>query len=281
MTIEMRAMQVTARAKINLSLRVLRRRDDGFHDIETLIAPITLHDSLRIETADQFQFHCDDPTLSAGEDNLVVRAARAFFAETKLPSSVCITLEKNIPHGAGLGGGSSDAAATLRGLNKLFAADLAPEKLRNLATSLGSDVSFFLYGGAAICRGLGEIIEPVSLPTPLDLVLFKPPFGVATAWAYSRWRDSRELPGVNYAAQQFHEHIFVNDLERPVFEKFPFLAVMKTWLLRQPEVAVALMSGSGSTLFAVVKSNADGKALTNRARAEVDERLWTFVARTV
>jgi 4-diphosphocytidyl-2-C-methyl-D-erythritol kinase len=274
-------MEERAHAKINLSLRVLRRRDDGFHDIETLIAPITLHDSLRIETADQFQFHCGDPTLLAGEDNLVVRAARAFFAETKLPSNVRITLEKNIPHGAGLGGGSSDAAATLRGLNKLFAANLSSEKLRELATAIGSDVPFFLHSGAAICGGLGEIVEPISLPTPLDLILFKPLFGVATGWAYSRWRDSRELPGAHYVAQQFREQIFVNDLERPVFGKFPFLALMKTWLLRQPEVAVTLMSGSGSTLFAVVKSNADGKALANRARAEVDEKLWTFAARTV
>jgi 4-diphosphocytidyl-2-C-methyl-D-erythritol kinase len=274
-------MEERAHAKINLSLRVLYRREDGFHEIETLIAPITLHDCLRFEAADQFQFRCSDPTLPVDADNLVTRAARAFFEETKIPSSVRITLEKRIPHGAGLGGGSSDAGATLRGLNKLFSANLASEKLKKLATTIGSDVPFFLHSGAAICRGLGEIVEPVSIPAALALVLFKPTFGVATAWAYSRWRDSRELPSANYAAQHFDKQTFVNDLERPVFAKFPFLPIMKTWLLRQTEVAVALMSGSGSTLFAVVNSNDNGEGLANRARAELDEKLWTFPARTV
>ena len=274
-------MEERAHAKINLSLRVLRRREDGFHDIETLIAPITLHDSLQIEAADQFQFRCNDPNLPAGEDNLVVRAAHAFFAEVRVSSSARITLEKNIPHGAGLGGGSSDAAATLRGLDKLFIANLGSEKLRKLAASIGADVPFFLHSEAAVCRGLGEIIEPVSFPTALDLLLFKPLFGVTTPWAYSRWRDAHEIPGANYSPQKFREQIFVNDLERPVFEKFPFLAVMKDWLLRQPEVAVALMSGSGSTLFAVMNPNDDKEALASRARVELDSGLWVLATQTI
>jgi 4-diphosphocytidyl-2-C-methyl-D-erythritol kinase len=274
-------MEERAPAKINLSLRVLHRRDDGFYEIETIIAPITLHDSLCMEIADQFQFQCNDPTLSNGEDNLVVRAARAFFGETKIPPRVSITLEKNIPHGAGLGGGSSDAAAALRGLNKLFATNLSPEKLNELAARIGSDVSFFLHGGAAICRGRGEIVEPMSLSTPLDLVLLKPAFGVATAAAYARWRDATELPGINYSKQEFQNQIFVNDLERPVFENFPFLAVIKSWLQRQPEVAIALLSGSGSTLFAVAQPNADKEELARRARAELDQTLWISTARIV
>src|SRR5438552_17308624 len=109
-------MEELAHAKINLSLRVLGQRTDGFHEIETLLTPITLHDAVRIEPAPQFEFRCNDLALSAGEENLVVRAARGFFATTKIAPAVSITLEKNIPHGAGLGGGSSDAAATLRAL---------------------------------------------------------------------------------------------------------------------------------------------------------------------
>jgi 4-diphosphocytidyl-2-C-methyl-D-erythritol kinase len=273
-------MKEEAQAKINLSLRVLRRREDGFHEIETTIAPIALQDSVSIAAANQFEFRCNDPTLSTGEDNLVVRAARLFFAETKIPSRVSITLEKNIPHGAGLGGGSSDAAATLRGLNKFFEAKLGPPELGSMADRLGSDVPFFLQGGVAICRGRGESIAPVALPSRLELLLLKPKFAVMTAWAYSRWRDARELPDVKYSTQTFQGHVFINDLERPVFEKFPFVATLKNWLLRQPEVAVALMSGSGSTVFAIMKSTAGSEILGRRASAELDADLWILPVQT-
>src|SRR5207302_6920513 len=113
----MQGMEELAHAKVNLSLRVLRRREDGFHEIETLMAPITLCDSLEIQPSQQFEFHCNEPNL-AGDENLVVRAARLFFSETNRDPNVSLTLHKRIPHGAGLGGGSSDAAATLRGLNR-------------------------------------------------------------------------------------------------------------------------------------------------------------------
>jgi 4-diphosphocytidyl-2-C-methyl-D-erythritol kinase len=274
-------MQVKAHAKINLSLRVLRQREDGFHEIETVVAPITLHDSLHFETAAKFQFHCNDPALPGGEDNLVVRAAGTFFAETNISPRVSITLRKNIPHGAGLGGGSSDAAATLRGLNALFAANLALEKLQELAARIGSDVPFFLHGGAAVCRGRGEIVDSAVLPARLDLFLFKPRFGVATAWAYSRSRNAREIQDAKYSAQEFQGQNFVNDLERPVFEKFPFLAAVKNWLLQQTEVGAALMSGSGSTVFAVLKANADVEALTARARQDLDADFWIFATQTL
>jgi 4-diphosphocytidyl-2-C-methyl-D-erythritol kinase len=123
MTIEMQAMQVFAPAKINLSLKILSQREDGFHEIETLIAPVSLHDEINIQRkkgGQEIDFHCDDPSVPRGEDNLVVRAANRFFAGTKLTPAVSIDLKKKIPHGAGLGGGSSDAAATLLALNRLF-----------------------------------------------------------------------------------------------------------------------------------------------------------------
>src|SRR6478752_10373323 len=139
-------MQVIAPAKINLSLRVLGRRSDGFHEIETLIAPISLCDEIKIERRSGKQkiaFRCDDPSVPKGEDNIVVRAANAFFEETKITCGVSIVLKKTIPHGAGLGGGSSDAASTLLGLNQLYGAPLAPERLTSLAAEIGSDVPFF------------------------------------------------------------------------------------------------------------------------------------------
>ena len=278
-------MQLFAPAKINLSFKILRRREDGFHEIETLMAPISLRDELTIEPNDSgpgIVFTSDDPSLPAGDDNLVVRAARSFFfAEIKEEPRVRIALRKKIPHGAGLGGGSSDAASTLLGLNELHAEALTPARLTNLAAALGSDVPFFLARGAARCRGRGEIVEPVASLPRLSLLLLKPEFGVATPWAYQQWRDARELPGVDYTAQAVGELTLLNELERPVFEKHLFLARMKVWLREQPEVAAALLSGSGSTLFAVLRDATRADLLAGRARTELDPLLWTCAAQTL
>src|SRR5213078_2017315 len=276
----MQGIEELAHAKVNLFLRVLRRREDGFHEIETFMAPITLYDSLELESAIAFEFHCDEPGL-AGDDNFVVRAARLFFSETNRAPKVRLTLRKEIPHGAGLGGGSSDAAAALRGLNRCFDAGLSRERLSTLGAQLGSDISFFLNETAAICRGRGEIVTPAALPEPLSLLLLKPEVGVASSWAYSRWQATREVAGEIYRPQKFGDIAFVNDLERPVFEKFVFLAQLKTWLLKQTEVSVALMSGSGSTIFAVLQFNVDGDLVAERAKSELDSQLWTCVCQTI
>ena len=271
-------MQLFAPAKINLSFKILRRREDGFHEIETLMAPISLRDELTIEPNESgFVFSVDDPSLPAGEDNLVVRAARSFFGEVQEEPRVRITLRKKIPHGAGLGGGSSDAASTLLGLNQLYGGRLPSSRLTNVAAGIGSDVPFFLAQSAAWCRGRGEIVEPAAVPS-MPLLLLKPQFGVSTPWAYQRWRDSRELPGVDFAAQSAGELSLQNDLERPVFEKHIFLAQMKGWLRDQPEVAAALMSGSGSTVFAVLRDSKSADAIAARAREELDPMLWACAA---
>jgi len=270
-------MQLFAPAKINLSFKILRRREDGFHEIDTLMAPISLADELTIEPNESgagMGFSSDDPTLPAGEENLVVRAARRFFVEIRREPRVRITLRKTIPHGAGLGGGSSDAASTLLGLNQLYGAPLAPERLTSLAAEIGSDVPFFLTAGPARCRGRGEIVEPVEALPRLSLLLLKPQFGVPTPWAYQQWRDGRELPGVDYGPQKIGDLTLENDLERPVFEKHLFLARMKGWLREQPGVAAALLSGSGSTIFAVLRDDAATEGLAGRARRELDPELW-------
>ena len=277
-------MQVFAPAKINLSLKILGRRPDGFHDIETFIAPISLRDELKIDknkAAEGVEFRCDDQSVPTSHENLVVRAAKAFLAAAKLKASVSIELKKQIPHGAGLGGGSSDAASTLLALNKLFETNLPREALAKLGETIGSDVPFFIFESAAMCRRRGELVAPEKLKEKMSILLLKPEFGVATAWAYQRWQDSREIPGISYALQEFNGHRFANDLERPVFEKFVFLAQMKTWLRNQPEVGVALMSGSGSTVFAVMRSNVDIDLVAKRAKDLLDPRLWTFAAHTL
>jgi 4-diphosphocytidyl-2-C-methyl-D-erythritol kinase len=270
-------MQLSAPAKINLSFRIKGRRPDGFHEIETLMAPISLADRITIERAGEhgeIRFSCDDLSLPAGDDNLVVRAAKLFRQRANITSGITIALEKKIPHGAGLGGGSSDAASTLLGLDELFAAGLPQDELLTLAAQLGSDVPFFVLRTAAVCRGRGEIVAPISLTPKFHLLLFKPDFAVPTPWAYGRWKESRELPGVDYSPEEFNGIEFVNDLERPVFEKFVLLAHLKTWLRQQPEVAVALMSGSGATVFAVLRE-AGCEELAARARSEIDATPWT------
>jgi len=276
-------MQVIAPAKINLSLRVLGRRTDGFHEIETLIAPISLCDKIKVEQhsgRQKIAFRCDDPSVPKGEDNLVVRAAKIFFKETKFSSGVSIELKKRIPPGAGLGGGSSDAASTLLALNEVFETNLPREALARMAEMIGSDVPFFVFQSAAVCKGRGELVSPTRLRKQLTVLLLKPEFGVPTQWAYSRWRESREIPGVSYGGQQFAQQSFVNDLERPVFEKFVFLAEMKMWLLNQAEVGAALMSGSGSTVFAVLRDESNADRLATRAKKEMDPELWTCVCNT-
>ena len=276
-------MQVLGPAKINLWLRILGHRNDGFHEIETLIAPISFADEIKIEQRDgrkRIVFHCDNRSVPKGDDNLVVRAAKVFFDETNVKGGVAIELKKKIPHGAGLGGGSSDAASTLLALNELFETKLPREALAKMAAGIGSDVPFFIFQSAAICKGHGELVSPRRLREQLSVLLLKPEFCVPTSWAYSHWRDSREIPGVSYAAQEFAGQTFLNDLERPVFEKFIFLAQIKMWLLKQPEVGAALMSGSGSTVFAVLRDRADADRLAKRAKAELDPELWTCACET-
>ena len=174
-------MDWRAPAKINVTLRVLGKREDGFHEIETLIVPLGLADRLTVEEAEGWSFSCDDPTVPGDEGNLVVRAARLFFAETSVKPSVRVHLMKSIPHGAGLGGGSSDAAATLRMLDQFYAAGLGTDRLMRMAAELGSDVPVFIDGGAAWCRGRGEIVEAADFTERLPVLLLKPELRRANA----------------------------------------------------------------------------------------------------
>jgi 4-diphosphocytidyl-2-C-methyl-D-erythritol kinase len=277
------SMEFLAPAKINLSLKVLGRREDGFHEIETLMCPVSVFDRLEFTPRETggLEFVCDDPSLPTGEENLVVRAARLFCGEIGLEPHLRIALSKGIPHGAGLGGGSSDAAAVLLGLNGLYQTLLSCETLADMAAELGSDVPFFVYQSAAFCRGRGERVEKVAFNETLPLLLVKPPFGVPTPWAYGRWRDSLELPGISYAPQTFPWGTLENDLERPVFEKYLFLAELRRWLQAQPEVRGALMSGSGATVFAVLREKAAGMALGERLAEEFGTELWVYLCETL
>lgn len=268
-------MVVEAPAKVNLWLRVLGKRADGFHELETLMVPVAgLADRLEFVPGEAYQLECATPGVPLDETNLVSKAVRVFERATGRVCRYRVTLHKEVPHGAGLGGGSSDAAATLRALDAMEGTRLGTAQLAELAAGLGSDVAFFLFGQACVCRGRGELVEPVSLDLPHRLLLLKPEFAVATPDAYHRWAGAPELPGVDYAHQRVGALELFNDLERPVFSKHLFLAEMKLWLRAQPGVAAALMSGSGSTMFAVLDNSADPDAILANARRELDPTLW-------
>ena len=270
-------MKLRAPAKVNLQLRVHGRRADGFHDIETLVVPISLADEITVETSleQTIRISCDDPDVPEGRNNLAAAAAHEYALHTALHFGAHIGIKKRIPVGAGLGGGSSNAAAVLIALNAIFETRLGAEELEELAAKLGSDVPFFIRGLPAICRGRGEIIEPFNVPEQLRLLLLKPPFGVETSWAYKVWAASHRLPGDVQQEQDLGWIKIFNSLERPVFEKFLLLPVMKDWLKQQPEVRATAMSGSGSTVFAVLSQEACGPSLEERAKARFGNTLWT------
>ncbi len=275
-------LTLSASAKINLWLRVTGKRDDGYHEVETRLCPISLADEISLSKRPDkaVKLTCSDATVPTDESNLALRALRAFESATGTRSGWDIHLEKRIPHGAGLGGGSSDAAAMLRGLNELGGSPLNAPQLSELAAALGSDVPFFLQEAVCDAIGRGEKVQPVEFPWRLPIVLIKPSFNIPTPWAYHRWAESRELPGALYAPQLCEWGNMVNDLERPVFEKWTLLPTLKTWLLDQPETRAALMSGSGSTLFAIARSGADAAALAERAKVFCGGATWVQVAET-
>lgn len=278
-------MQIAAPAKINLNLRVLGRQSGAdFHNIETWMTPVSLADDLRVELTDEsgIRLACDDPSLDSGSENLAWKAADLFLRDTGCSGGVAVSLCKRIPREAGLGGGSSDAAAVLLALNHLAGAPLSPERLEELAARLGSDVPFFIRRSAAVARGRGELLEsrPPIFP-PVHLLLLKPPFGVATARAYADWSAGVSCPPSWVAPQSWNGCEIFNNLESPVFARHLMLPALKMWLLRQASVAAAGMTGSGSCLFAILRNPAETETLAADARAEFGDSLWTSGCRTL
>ena len=265
-------MTIQAPAKVNHVLRILAKRPDGFHEIETLMVPVSLADEIEIHVSkgEGIDLKCEQAGISSGPENLVWRAVEAFRDLTGLHFHTRIILRKNIPHGAGLGGGSSDAAAVLKALDQLHNTRLGETKLEALASSLGSDVPFFIRPCPKLCCGRGELMRAADEIPPAKLLLLKPPFPVSTGWAYQTWKPHLTAND----GRQFHGKIeLVNDFEQTVFQKFLLLPTMKSWLLEQEEVASAMMSGSGSTLFAIL--HGDAGSLAKRAEARFGPNLWT------
>ena len=268
-------MKQFAPAKINLYLHILGRRADGFHELETLMAPISLGDTLDLdlipEGAGGIEFTCSDPALSDVQDNLATKAARIFLDEFKLTTGVRIHLEKCVPVGAGLGGGSSDAAAVLLALRELAGIACGDGQLAELASRLGSDIPFFIYQTPAVCRGRGEIIEQVTLKESCQGLLVHPGFGVSTPWCYKTYAQN---PGQGTPGRTLADFTLRNDLEPPAFSKYPWLPTAKSWFQEQPEVIDSLMSGSGSSVFALTGSMDASNDLRGRFLTEFGSTLF-------
>jgi 4-diphosphocytidyl-2-C-methyl-D-erythritol kinase len=239
-------------AKINWALRITGRRADGFHDLETVFQTISLHDDLTFRDAEELSLTCDDPSIPTDASNLVLRAARAVGAE-----KVAIELRKRIPAGGGLGGGSSNAATTLRVLGEGRA------DLPGLALALGSDVPFFLLGGTAYATGRGEVLTPMPSMAGIPLLLLLPEERVLTKDAFARVTRYSAPLGMD-AYRDFSA--FTNDFEEPVFAMVPRLATLKRRLL-EAGATWAGMSGSGST---IVGAFADA-ASRDRAASSFDD----------
>jgi 4-diphosphocytidyl-2-C-methyl-D-erythritol kinase len=280
--------------KVNLILNILGRRADGFHELETILQPIDLCDHLRFDrggaAGGAIALTCSDAALPTDSSNLVHRAASSFLQRTAIRESVSIHLEKRIPMAAGLGGGSGNAAVTLLALNELFGLPLAAAQLHEIAASLGSDVPFFLQSQPALATGRGELITPLA-PFPAlrqrAVLLIHPGFGVATAWAYKELaQHPNSLNGQPGRAQRLVELLqtpdtrragagFYNSLEAPVLAKHPILELYQEFLRAEGALA-ALMSGSGSTTFALAQDTAQAECLQERVRAKFG-RCWTAV----
>ena len=247
-------------AKINIGLSIIEKRTDGFHNIETVFYPVPLCDSLTVESglsnaAYPLVFSCDGIELPANDphDNLCCKAYHLLAADYQLPSTV-IHLHKKIPVGAGLGGGSSDAAHTLLALNDLYQLRISGEKLAQYASQLGSDCAFFLLGSPAYGTGKGDILKPVNLSLAgHHILLVKPPVFVSTADAYSSITPKKancHLPEALKAPVSEWRNTVFNDFEAPVFSKFPEIGRIKEKLYREGAVYAA-MSGSGSCVYGI------------------------------
>lgn len=278
--------------KVNLLLNILGRRADGFHELETLLQPVNLCDELTFARAARgITLSCSDKSLPTDSGNLIYRAAEKFLAAAGISEGVQIHLEKRIPGAAGLGGGSGNAATTLRALNELFGEPL--EYLLAIAASLGSDVPFFLQDKPALATGRGEKIEPLGQFPALAgkaFLLIHPGFGISTPWAYQNL--ARFPEALNGQRGRAHKLIslmqtsdlktaskeFYNSLEAPAFEKFPILQLYKEFLLANGADA-ALMSGSGSTTFAICENMAAGEAIAEKFKSKFGKNAWTAVVK--
>jgi 4-diphosphocytidyl-2-C-methyl-D-erythritol kinase len=279
--------------KVNLILNILGKRPDGFHEVETLLYPLRLTDRLDFtHRGVGIQLSCSDPSLPTDANNLVFRAAAAFFETANLNEGIAIHLEKRLPIAAGIGGGSANAAATLLALNELFPGRLKSEQLYQLAATLGADVPFFLQSQPALGLGKGEQVEPLPSFAAMKgkyLILAHPGFGISTPWAYKelarfpnalngeRGRARRLIQNLTHGDLSIASPDIYNSLEAPALEKYPILVLYQQFF-REAGAEVALMSGSGSSTFAIIPSEHSATNMVEQFRGRFGTAAWTGIA---
>jgi 4-diphosphocytidyl-2-C-methyl-D-erythritol kinase len=253
-------LKISVPAKINLWLEVIRKRQDGYHDISSLMLPISVFDNISIDVrpgGGDISITCDSPEIPSDDRNLAWRAADLYVKSSHSKSAVNIHLEKRIPWGAGLGGGSADAGGVLVALNSFFESALTPGELERLALSLGADVPFFLHSRPALATGIGEKLQFADKVPDYRLLLIKPPVTVPTGWVYQSLKLTKGVPQISLSDLSEHpwqlKHLIENDLESVTIPRFPVIAELKRWLIRQGALA-ASMSGSGPTVFGVFRT---------------------------
>lgn len=264
----MACLTIHSPAKVNLFLKVLKKRHDGYHDIITVMQPITYYDEIFLDVTegdggDVIFIECDNKTIPSDNTNLAYKAAEAFLSKTGFAKKVSIKIKKNIPVAAGLGGGSSNAASVLMGLNETLNAGFSKEDLMAIGEKLGSDVPFFVFGGSAIAAGRGEKLEKIELPK-FWYVIMNPGFPVSTAWAYenldlTKKQENINIPFLKKRLKTFSiEDILENDLENVTVKKYPDIENIKAFL-KNAGAKQALMSGSGPTVFGIFENEGAAK----------------------
>lgn len=279
-------------AKINLYLRIVGKRPDGYHELETVMLPLDFGDQIELRPhKTDLKLACNNPRLPTDDTNLALRAAKKLAEAFHSQKGAKINLMKRTPLAAGLGGGSSNGAITLLGLNRFWGLNATDEKLHALAATLGSDINFFMAGGAALCRGRGEKIETVPCKFSGAILLVNPGFGISTKWAYESWARAAESrltappPEVSLLLRALAEDDLVgvsrclfNSLEAPSIRKFPVLELIKN-AMRDGGAAGALMSGSGATVFGLFPDVKSAKASARKVREQFGPSMWTQVAK--
>ncbi len=260
-------MKIPAPAKVNIGLRVIRKRSDRYHDIETVFYPIHLADELEISKSDKHEFYSN---IELEKDaNLCLSALNFFCERTGIHAEVKMVLKKNIPIGSGLGGGSSDAAAVLLALQELYGGPLCEIELHDIAVQLGADVPFFLKKVPSFATGKGELVEPINYRIERYILTATPDLSISTALAYSlvtpTGRGKRSLADSLLElgdCYQDYKNFVVNDFETPVFEKFPVIGQIKSVMYSQG-AEFALMSGSGSSVYGFFERREDAEKVSD------------------
>lgn len=250
----MQSLTIQAPAKVNLRLDVLRKRSDGFHDLRNVMERVSIHDEIQINIVEKgLVVECEHEAVPENEENIAFRALKEILAYSSRNVGVEVKIKKNIPVASGMGGGSSNAAAVIKGINHLLKLKLSKEKLIKIGTKVGADVPFFLFEGPAIGEGVGDQLKRIKSIPKLLFLIVNPGIRVSTEAVYKKFNcngnhvDMEEIPSI-FRTKRDVAKIFSNDLERVTIKEFPVIGEIKEEILKSGAIA-SLMTGSGPTVF--------------------------------